>query len=326
MLITIAICTHNRAALLRETLFTLTEMVPAPGSTWELLVVNNGCTDDTSAVLREFSCNLPLRVFYEATLGLSNARNCAVAAASGEYIIWTDDDVRVSPKWMHEYVSAFRQHPRAWFFGGPIEPIFELVPPAWLLEVLPQVRNVFAARELGDEGFQINGHPLPFGANLAVRTTCQRQFLYNPQLGQQAGQLMVGEETEMLCAMLQKGGTGWWVPGARVKHFIPRNRQHWKYLQEYWYASGKYQGLRLHASGSVNLRAYQGSLRKLVLQRELAYRLRRFTRSRVRLVHDLRILCMTWGAYSSVTTQRQDYGANKMKVLERLEKEIGKLE
>jgi glycosyltransferase involved in cell wall biosynthesis len=99
---------------------------------WELLVVNNNCTDDTDAVIARHQDALPLRRLFEPEQGLSNARNSAVAVAKGDYILWTDDDVLVSSNWLVEYANAFRSWPDAAFFGGPIEPWFSTEPPAWL--------------------------------------------------------------------------------------------------------------------------------------------------------------------------------------------------
>src|SRR6266571_2679093 len=50
MRITIAICTFNRAALLRQCLDQMARMLVPPEVSLELLVVNNNCTDETDAV------------------------------------------------------------------------------------------------------------------------------------------------------------------------------------------------------------------------------------------------------------------------------------
>ena len=53
MRITVAICTWNRCELLRQTLEQMTKLVIPPRVVWELLVVNNNCTDDTAARARD---------------------------------------------------------------------------------------------------------------------------------------------------------------------------------------------------------------------------------------------------------------------------------
>ena len=78
MHLTVAICTWNRAGLLARTLERLVAM-ESPVAPWEVLVVDNGSTDDTPRVLDRFASRLPLRRLLEPALGLSNARNAAVA-------------------------------------------------------------------------------------------------------------------------------------------------------------------------------------------------------------------------------------------------------
>jgi glycosyltransferase involved in cell wall biosynthesis len=96
MVITVAICTWNRAALLDQTLAEMRNLRVPKGVDWELLVVNNNCIDDTDEVIAKHADKLPLRGLVEPKPGHSNARNRAMREARGEDVVWTDDDVRVS--------------------------------------------------------------------------------------------------------------------------------------------------------------------------------------------------------------------------------------
>ena len=100
MFITVAICTWNRAILLDKTLTQMHRLCVPDDVEWELLVVNNNCSDDTDAVIGRHADILPIRRIHEMKTGLSNARNTAVHNAKGDYIIWTDDDVLVDEKWL----------------------------------------------------------------------------------------------------------------------------------------------------------------------------------------------------------------------------------
>src|SRR6478752_2238901 len=101
--ITIAICTWNRSKSLRATLLSLRQLLIPPGIDWELVIVNNNCTDDTNEVIEQFADGLPILLLHERRQGLSNSRNCAVQGAKGDYILWTDDDVIVDPNWLLAY-------------------------------------------------------------------------------------------------------------------------------------------------------------------------------------------------------------------------------
>lgn len=99
--VTIAICTCNRAASLQETLLSLDSIdIPAEMPA-ELLVVDNGSSDDTPQILAEAPVRrLPVRTVREERKGLSHARNAAIANSTGRVLLWTDDDVRVHPAWL----------------------------------------------------------------------------------------------------------------------------------------------------------------------------------------------------------------------------------
>ena len=134
MLITVAICTLNRAELLRRTLESSAAMRVPPQLDWELVVVNNGCTDHTDELIAAFAGRMAVRREFEPQRGVSNARNRAVDAARGDYIVWTDDDVIVNPAWLAAYAEAFRRWPEAAVFGGPILPRYEAPVVKWVLE------------------------------------------------------------------------------------------------------------------------------------------------------------------------------------------------
>src|SRR5689334_771393 len=134
MLITVAICTMNRAESLRRTLVSLAAVRVPEGVDWEVLVVNNNCTDHTEAVIQSFASKLPIRREFETQRGLSRARNRAVDTARGDYIVWTDDDVVIHNGWLAAYAEAFCRWPEAAVFGGPIVPKYAAPLPAWLAD------------------------------------------------------------------------------------------------------------------------------------------------------------------------------------------------
>ena len=65
--IDVVICTYNNAALLDATLDRIARQRVPEGVDWQVLVVNNNCTDETPLVLEKHSRRLPLRVVVEIT-------------------------------------------------------------------------------------------------------------------------------------------------------------------------------------------------------------------------------------------------------------------
>lgn len=133
MQISPVLCTRNRAGQLRCTLASATRMRIPDGLAREFVLVDNGSTDHTADVVADFDGLLPIRRVVELVPGLSNARNCGLAAARGDYICWTDDDMIIDANWLAARTEAFARHPEATVFGAVIAPVFERQPPQWWL-------------------------------------------------------------------------------------------------------------------------------------------------------------------------------------------------
>ena len=99
--VSIIICTRNRCRSLAATLRSLAQTSVAPGISCELVVVDNGSTDETAAVVREGSpATMPTTLIAEPRPGQCHARNTGIRQARGEVILFTDDDVLVPRDWV----------------------------------------------------------------------------------------------------------------------------------------------------------------------------------------------------------------------------------
>jgi glycosyltransferase involved in cell wall biosynthesis len=242
VIITVAICTLNRAESLRRTLRSLAEMSVPDDIVWEVVVVNNDCTDDTDTVIKAFADGqLPIRREFEPRRGLSLARNHAVDAAKGDYIAWIDDDVIVDPGWLTAYADAFHRWPEAAVFGGPITPRFIPPLPKWFADAEPYLSGrVFARRDVNKEGeILLAERRIPYGPNFALRAIEQRAFRYDLELGPGPGRRRRAEETDVILRVLGAGASGRWVPGARVEHWSQPNQQTMEYVQDWFKTLGE---------------------------------------------------------------------------------------
>jgi len=237
--ISVAICTWNRADLLDQTLQRFHQLEIPEGLNWELLVINNACTDRTEEVIDQHRDALPLRMVKEPRAGHSRARNRAIDVAQGRWLIWTDDDVLVSPGWLVCYWSAIHSMPDASFLGGPVNPWFEEPPAKWITESWETISSAFAIRQLGNEVLTFNRRSLPFGANFGLRLDVQKQYRYNPDLGRKEKEMLSGDETVVLRQMMADGHQGYWLPLAHLEHYIPAHRLTLDYVKKYYHGLGR---------------------------------------------------------------------------------------
>ena len=277
MFVSVAICTWNRADLLDQTLRSISNLVIPPQTGWELIIVNNNCTDATDSVISKHEVDLPIRRLFEPQQGKSFALNCATRAAKGKFIIWTDDDVLFEPDWIAHYVEAIEQWPNSSIFGGPVKPFLAGIPPYWLVDVLTisRVGNVYAAIDLGQKPIRITLGKEPYGVNWAVRTKEQRKYLYDTNLGPGPSTKIGYEETNVIQRMLADGLEGRWVPQALVTHYIPEDRQTIKYIRWYHKGQGEYRALQKYGSNEYFSYKEKIKLIKEIIKSEFKYRIYR---------------------------------------------------
>lgn len=288
----VIICTRNRAESLRGTLSSLAAMTVPAGTGWEVLVVDNGSTDATPAVIAEFAGRIPVRRLAEPLPGLSNARNCGVRAASGRHILWTDDDVLVEAGWLCAYLDAFRAWPQAAVFGGRISARIEPPTPAWFAEARGALADMLAERDFGEVELPLSiaEDRLPYGANYAIRGEEQRRVLYDPAFGVAPGRARLGEELLVIRSILAAGAAGRWVPRSRVIHRIGPSRQTIPYVVQYHRAAGATAAQIDGARGAPFLFGAPRWLWRRLPALILAYRWRRMTSSPRLWIEALKIL------------------------------------
>ncbi|MCS3903364.1 GT2 family glycosyltransferase [Methylohalomonas lacus] len=273
--LSVAVCTWNRAEQLDGLLTSMRDLRLPARQDWELLIVNNNCSDATDTVIRRHMPALPIIHLHEARQGISHARNTAVRHARGNYIIWTDDDVRVGAGWLEAYIAAFEEYPGAAAFGGPIQPCFEIEPPEWLARNIDRLGSYYALRDFGPTRHVLPEKHYPYGANMALRTCILRERPFEAGLGRNGDMLIGGEETRIMAALWDAGEEIIWVPDAPVIHHIPASRMCLSYLRRLQYCEGRY---------GRSLADIDGRSRKLLyllrrwLGPEIRYRLQRLAR------------------------------------------------
>lgn len=88
----VVVPTHNRRAAIRRLLVALRGQDPVPGG-FEAIVVADGCTDGTAEALRGWDPGFPCVVLEQPASGPAAARNRGAAHATGDILLFLDDDV-----------------------------------------------------------------------------------------------------------------------------------------------------------------------------------------------------------------------------------------
>lgn len=133
-LISVVLCTHNRASVLPNALTSLLTQT-LEQLAYEIIVVDNASTDGTCAVTKEIQAHFPvvaIRLVYEPIQGLGHARNAGWANARSRYVAFIDDDCIAERSWLQTILECYQQlQPEPWSVGGKIIPVYDAPKPSW---------------------------------------------------------------------------------------------------------------------------------------------------------------------------------------------------
>lgn len=115
-MLSVVIPTYRKPRLLEQTLAALEADARALGDACEVVVVDDGSNDgETPAVLRAFEARLPLvDASSPKNIGRARARNRGWRAASGRWVLFLDDDIRLRPGSLRAHVEAQESFEAVW--------------------------------------------------------------------------------------------------------------------------------------------------------------------------------------------------------------------
>lgn len=240
---TVALCTHNHADRLKRTLTDLAQL-NSSRAPWEFLIIDNGCGDETPNLLAHYAwpAAWQVRIVREEKLGLSNARNRAIAEAAGDYVIFMDDDETADPDWLCAYERLIEANkPDA--FGSRIRVLFEDARPAWLqddlLGFLGELNRFGQITQLTSPATSF------YGGNFGLRkAVCQRAGGFDDMFGRKGDDNTGGEEVDFYRRLLAAGFHAWWTPEAVIYHRIQASKLSRRYFLDLHFCQGKVEGKR----------------------------------------------------------------------------------
>ena len=236
--VSVVVCCHNSAARLPQTLAHLQAQQVPSGFCWEVIVVDNASTDDTSNVAKTLwgeCASAPLLIVKEPKLGLSHARMRGIESARYELVSFVDDDNWLAPNWISVAFQIMTEHPEVGACGGSGEAVFQVDPPAWF----PQFEHAYAVGKQSSRYDDITeitdwGESQLWGAGLTIRVSAWKDIHskgFKVLLKGRTGKVLIsGEDYEICNALRLAGWHLWYAPTLRFQHYIPEQRLTWSYL------------------------------------------------------------------------------------------------
>lgn len=232
--VSIIICCHNGASRLRETVRHIARQQVPENIPWELVLVDNGSTDDTAEVARTVwrneGSNTPLRVVYEPVLGLSHARTRGFEEASYSYIVLCDDDNWLDENYVYYAYEILLERPNVGALGGFGKLAFETETP------FLQLSYIFAAGQQAERSGKVPLNRV-YGAGCVIRYAAYEKLFrtgFKSLLTDRRGaELSSGGDYELCYALAILGYDIWYDERLRFTHFITGERLTWEYFVRY---------------------------------------------------------------------------------------------
>ena len=262
-LITVAICTYNRANYLKDTLKDLAVQSEDPAQ-FEILVVNNNSPDDTPNVCEWFAetnQGIHFRSVMEKKQGLSHARNRAVEEAAGSFLLFIDDDVHLKKDFVEQAVRSVDLVSGLSCAGGRIFVTFDDSEPDWIPD---ELMPMFGLHDLGDEMKNYPPDNFPRGGNMLIHRELFREAgLFDTNLGRTGNVLSGSEEKDFFEKTRKSGVEPWYLPQLELWHRIGNRRLGREYLKKQSAGIGYSERLRLSGSFFGTGRKFISELIKL---------------------------------------------------------------
>lgn len=224
--VSVVVCTYNRAKSLSRCLESVAHQETRGAFQYEIVVVDDGSTDQTPAVVRgvAVASRTPVRYVRSpegSAGGVAAARNLGVKAATGEWVAFFDDDQRAASDWLWQLVNVASEKD-ALCVGGSIR-----------ADLPPEIRaqhgrvclDLLGEHVYEGAPFVFNGQALPSTGNLMVARQVFRE------VGGFDTEADSGEDTEFLDRVRQNGVAVWAAPEALVYHSVPEYRLGPRYLR-----------------------------------------------------------------------------------------------
>ena len=229
--VSIIICTYNGAKRLPETLHHLAVQRVPQDLHWEVIVVDNNSSDNTSETVlgewNKYASAPPLTILHQPMPGVTYAKEKGFKKAAYSYIIICDDDNWLAPDYIATVVRILDTNANIGIVGGWSTGSFETAPPVWF----NKFATAYAIGQRRKESTPINwvataGAGIRKDALDKLYQLTFEQILSGPQGKKRSG----GEDVELCAAIRAIGYEVYFSTELHFVHFMSANRLTWQYF------------------------------------------------------------------------------------------------
>jgi glycosyltransferase involved in cell wall biosynthesis len=245
MYLSVVICTYNRGKYLPMVLDSLKNQT-YPRDSFEILLINNNSPDNTSDIVATYlkeNPNIPVKYMIELNQGISYARNRGVNEASGDIVVFIDDDETVEAIFLSEISKFFLIYPNVGISAGPVIPVYETEKPKWLSHFT--MRTITGAYDKGNEIKILSPKDYPGTGHACFRKALFEEYgEFNTDLGRKGDSLMGAEDKDFFLRLMEGGEKCYYLPTAKIYHHIPGDKLTDAFFNKLTYQIGRSERIR----------------------------------------------------------------------------------
>ncbi|MCH9661237.1 MAG: glycosyltransferase family 2 protein [Bacteroidetes bacterium] len=234
--VSIIICCYNSEPRIEATLSHLLKQERNSSFPWEIILVDNKCTDGTVSLAAQLynasKVDASFKVIEETTPGLSYARIKGLREAQYDYVLYCDDDNWLAPNYLDTAYAIMNEHPEIGVLGGRGAAVTDGELPYWFTTYQGSFACGVQATESGD----ISGRGYVWGAGFmiqkAVLLKCLDlgfEFFCSDRMGKK---LMSGGDSEVCKWYLLAKTKLWYDDRLIFQHYMPQNRLTKEHLEK----------------------------------------------------------------------------------------------
>lgn len=221
MILSIVICSYNRASYISGALDSLYHQ-SAGLDNFEAIIVDNNSTDNTAEVFKQWRsshANGSFTYLTESKQGASFARNTGAEGAKGQWLCFMDDDAIANSNYVENIIKHIKTKPEAIGFGGRIIPKYIPSAPEWMSYYVSSLVGNF---DYAPTACAFENGKYPLESNMIVKKDIYDSIGgFNTQLPGVVGTLRIGGEgKELFYKLLALGHSIYYDPAICVHHVV----------------------------------------------------------------------------------------------------------